>query len=110
VRPPLIPPPPIHATLDRASLLAIAQAGAGEYFELDRDDDHDIANRVIDAGRRRAGTTGLEYNTQDLYWQFLLAAACVLGIGVLFLQERVELALSSVAAVATLGLLWAVIR
>jgi Ca-activated chloride channel family protein len=110
VPPPLYPPPPIHATLDRASLLAIAQAGSGEYFELDRDDDHDIANRIIDAGRRRAGSTGLEYNTQDLYWQCLLAAACLLGIGVLFLQERVELALSSIAAVATLALIWAVIR
>jgi len=51
--------PPIRAALDRASLTQIANAGGGEYMELDREGDREIANKIIDATRRRAGSRGL---------------------------------------------------
>src|SRR5436309_4574517 len=38
------PQQPIHSALDRASLATIANAGGGEYLELDRDGDREIAN------------------------------------------------------------------
>ena len=55
----------------------IANAGGGEYLELDREGDREIANRIIDAARRRAGSRGLEVANEELYWRFLLAAAGV---------------------------------
>jgi Ca-activated chloride channel family protein len=110
VPPPLVPPKPIHSSLDRQSLLAIANAGSGQYFELDRDEDRSIANQIIDLGRRRARSLGVEYNDQDLYWQFLFGAAVLLGVAVLCLRERVELVLCSIGAAATLALAWSIIR
>jgi len=111
VRPPLNPPPPIHSSLDRASLATIATEGGGQYFELDREDDREISNRIIDAARRRsAGSNGVESGTQDLYWQCLLAATGFIGIGVLFLQERAELWLYSFGAAATFFIVWTVTR
>ncbi len=50
-------PSPGRSRLDRASLQRIAAAGGGQYFELDRDPDRDIANAIIDAGRRQAPAT-----------------------------------------------------
>jgi hypothetical protein len=38
-------------------LQRIAAAGGGQYFELDRDPDRDIANAIIDAGRAQAPAT-----------------------------------------------------
>ena len=67
--------PPIHSSLDRASLREIANAGGGEYLELDREGDREIANRIIDAARRRAGSRGLQVENEELYWRCLLAAA-----------------------------------
>jgi len=110
VRPPLNPPPPVHSSLDRASLATIATAGGGQYFELDREDDREISNRIIDAARRRGGSNEVESGKQDLYWQCLLAATCFIGAGVLFLQERAELWLYSVGAVTTLFIVWTVTR
>src|SRR3954462_5454436 len=43
------PEPPVRAVLDRASLVQIATAGGGEYQELDREGDREIANTIIDA-------------------------------------------------------------
>ena len=45
-------------------------------MELDRDADRQIANRIIDAARRRAGPAGIEQGARDLYWYCLFAAAC----------------------------------
>ena len=67
----------------------IANAGGGEYLELDREGDREIANRIIDAARRRAGSRGLQVENEELYWRCLLAAAVLLCVGLLFLQERV---------------------
>jgi hypothetical protein len=91
-----------RSQLDRASLSVIATAGGGRYFELGREDDREIANTVIDLTRRRAGTEGLEEGTVELYRQFLIAAAVALGLAVLFLRNRVALALQLGAATAVL--------
>ena len=78
----------------------LATAGGGRYFELDRESDRDIANTIIDQTRRQAGTRGLQEGARDLYWNFLFAAAGFLGLGVLFLRDRVALALQLSAATA----------
>jgi Ca-activated chloride channel family protein len=98
--------PPIRSSLDRPSLSMIANEGGGEYLELDREGDREIANRIIDAARRRAGPRGVEVANAEIYWQFLLAAAGLLGIGLLFLQERIELGLLAVASCAALAFVW----
>src|SRR5262249_30753247 len=46
----------IRSALDRDSLGAIARAGGGEYFELGRQSDREVASRIIDSVRRRAPT------------------------------------------------------
>jgi Ca-activated chloride channel family protein len=97
---------PIRAILDRGSLLAIASAGGGQYFDLDRDSDRRIAGAIIDAVRRRAGARGIEPVSDELYWACLLAAACLLGLGVLFLEDRVELALHALATGGAMAAVW----
>ena len=104
------PEPPIRSSLDRASLSMIAAAGGGEYLELEREGDREIANRIIDATRRRAGSRGLEVTNEELYWRFLLAAAGFLCLGLLFLQERIELWLQAAGAGAALAFVWALTR
>jgi Ca-activated chloride channel family protein len=101
---------PIRSSLDRASLSMIANAGGGEYLELDREGDREISNRIIDAARRRAGSRGLEVATEELYWRFLLAAALFMGLGLLFLQERAELWLQAAGAGVALVLVWTLTR
>ena len=101
---------PIHSSLDRASLAKIATAGGGQYFELDRDADREIANRIIDAARRRAGTAGIERGVQDLYWYCLFAAACFVALGGLLLTERTDLWLHSAGAAAALVMVWVLTR
>jgi hypothetical protein len=102
--------PPIRSSLDRPSLSLIANAGGGEYLELDREGDREISNRIIDATRRRAGSRGLEVANEELYWRCLLAAAGFMGIGLLFLQERVELWLQAAGAAAALAVVWTLTR
>jgi hypothetical protein len=92
----------VSSTLDRSSLAAIATAGGGRYFELDRESDRDIANIIIDATRRRAESGDVEETSRDLYWSALLVAASLVGVGVLFLRDRSSLVLQIVAAVLTL--------
>ena len=57
---------------------------------------------IIEQTRRRAGTRGVQEGTRDLYWNFLFAAGGFLGLGVLFLRDRVALALQLSAAAAVL--------
>ena len=104
------PEPPIRSSLDRASLSMIANAGGGEYLELDREGDREIANRIIDATRKRAGSRGLEVANEELYWRFLLLAAGLMCVGLLFLQERVELWLQATGAGVALALVWTLTR
>ena len=75
----------IHALLDRESLRAIARGGGGDYFELDRAADRDVASRIISSVRRRAPVAPQEERQEELYWRFLLAAALVLCPGLLVL-------------------------
>jgi Ca-activated chloride channel family protein len=75
----------IHAVLDRDSLRAIARGGGGEYFELGRTSDRDVAARIISSVRRRAPAAPEEDTQEELYWRFLVAAALVLWPGTLVL-------------------------
>jgi Ca-activated chloride channel family protein len=88
------PPPTIRAVLDRDSLRRIASAGGGEYFEIDRESDRDIAFRIIDGVRRRARmseTHQPEERFEDLYWPLLFAAGVLLCLGTLALKEKTTL-------------------
>jgi Ca-activated chloride channel family protein len=100
--------PALRSILNRAELTRIATAGGGRYYEIDRETDREIANSIIDQTRRRAGTVGVQEGTQELYWNFLLAAAVFLAVGVLFLRDRVALALQLGAAAAVLAFVAAV--
>jgi Ca-activated chloride channel family protein len=102
--------PAIHASLDRSSLAMIATAGGGDYLELDREGDREIANHIIDAARRRAGSRGLEVEREELYWWCLVVAVALIGVGLLFLQERVELMLQAAGAGLALFLVWTLTR
>ena len=90
-------PPPAVSRLDRRGLQRLASEGGGQYFELDRETDREIANQIIDQTRRRAGTTGIQEGLRDLYWNFLFAAGVFLALGVLFLRDRAALALQLAA-------------
>jgi Ca-activated chloride channel family protein len=95
----------VSSVLDRSSLAAIATAGGGRYFELDRESDRDIANTIIDATRRRAQSGEIEESMRDLYWSALLMAAAFLALGVLFLRDRASLALQVGAGLIVLVVL-----
>jgi Ca-activated chloride channel family protein len=99
-------PSPGPSRLDRASLQRIAAAGGGQYFELDRDADRDIANAVIDAGRRQVPATIEEGTVDELYWRLLAAAMALAALGAMMLRERAELWLQFTAATATTVVLW----
>src|SRR3954468_24598125 len=102
--------PPIRAALDRGGLMRIANAGGGEYMELDREGDREISNRIIDAARKRAGSRGLEVANEELYWRFLLAAEAFLIAGLIFLQEKTELWREAAGAAVALTLVWTLTR
>jgi Ca-activated chloride channel family protein len=95
----------VSSVLDRSSLAAIATAGGGRYFEMDRDSDRDIANAIIEATRRRAQSGEIEESTRDLYWSALLFAAGFLALGVLFLRDRASLGLQIAAAAVVIVVL-----
>ena len=96
------PDEPTWSHLDRDSLMKIASATNGEYFELDRDGDRHIANAIIDAGKRLAPSLGVVEQSEELYWWFLAAAAASLAIGMFFLRERAELWIQLAGAAAIL--------
>ena len=101
---------PGRSRLDRASLQRIAAAGGGQYFELDRDPDMQIANRIIDAGRRMARPKNVEGEPIELYWRLLAAAVAIAACGLLFLRERAELLMQTggmvLGALTIARLLW----
>jgi Ca-activated chloride channel family protein len=97
---------PIHSSLDRASLLAIASAGNGNYVELDRESDREIAARVIDSLRSRAKKPSIQQTAQNVYWPVLFAIACVTAMSLLVVQDVQELWLHAGGAGLALMLLW----
>jgi hypothetical protein len=102
-------PSPGKSRLDRASLQRIAAAGGGQYFELDRDPDRDIANAIIDTGRRQAPVTTEEGTVEELYWRFLAAGLALAALGSVFLRDRTELWMQLAATGATAAALWGLI-
>lgn len=99
------PPPTIRAVLDRDSLRQIAMAGGGEYFELGREPDRDVAFRIIDSVRRRAKASEAiqpQERSEDLYWWFLFAGGVLLCLGTLLLKEKAELWWQAAGAVVGL--------
>lgn len=99
-------PSPGTSRLDRASLQRIAAAGGGQYFELDRDPDRDIANAMIDAGRRQSPATVEDGAVDELYWRFLAAAVLFAAIAAVLLRDGAELWLQFAASVVTGAVLW----
>jgi Ca-activated chloride channel family protein len=99
------PPPQIRSALDRKSLLQIAVAGGGEYFEIGEQSDRTIAFRIVDRLRSRALNAKPVETFEDLYAKFLLAAAIVLGLGMLVVRKRTELAWQTAGALAVVLLL-----
>ena len=80
-------PTPIHSSLDRQSLRAIARAGGGRYFELGAEPDQVLALRVLDDVQRITGATRNEEAFADLYWFLLAGAAAALLLATLFVTE-----------------------
>jgi hypothetical protein len=99
-------PSPGRSRLDRASLQRIAAAGGGQYFELDRDPDREIANAIVDAGRREAPATVEDGVVEELYWRFLAAAVGLAGLAALLFRERAELWMQLAASLASGAVLW----
>ena len=102
-------PSPGTSRLDRASLQRIAAAGGGQYFELDRDPDRDIANAIIDTGRRQAPVTTEEGTVEELYWRFLAGGLALAACGSVFLRDRAELWIQLAATAATAAAIWGLI-
>jgi Ca-activated chloride channel family protein len=96
--------------LERASLQRIARGGHGDYIELDRDGDRNVANAIVAAGRRRAPAIGMQQVSRDLYWWLLLAAALTAAAGLVFVRHAAEagvLLAGAVGATVVLApLLW----
>jgi Ca-activated chloride channel family protein len=92
------PPPVVHSRIDRRSLLQIAVAGGGEYFELGQEPDRVVAFRLIERLRRRAPNAQQIEITQELYRPLLVAAAAMVGLGTLVGRQRVELAWQAAGA------------
>jgi hypothetical protein len=99
------PPPVIRSVLDRQSLATIAREGGGDYYELDRESDREIASKIINSVRRRGDSSRIDASSEELYWRFLLAAAIPLCIGTLLLKRGAELWCQALGALAAVLLL-----
>ena len=99
------PPPVIRSVLDRASLVQLAVAGGGEYFEIGDEPDRIVAFRIVDRLRRRADVVKEVESFDELYGRFLMAAAIVVVIGTAFLRKRAELGWQAAGALAVVLIL-----
>jgi Ca-activated chloride channel family protein len=106
----ITPPSTIRGTLDRDSLIQIARAGGGDYFEIGRQADREIAATIINGIRRLAPTAQVDETFQELYWWFLLAAAGALCFGALLLKGRAELWWQAVGALVAMLILSSAMR
>ena len=89
--------------LDRASLQRIAASAGGQYFELDRDADRDIANAIVDAGRRLAPPKSAAPTVIEYYPRLLVAAIVLAGLGMVFVRGRTDLWLQCVSTAVALA-------
>jgi Ca-activated chloride channel family protein len=100
------PQPRIRARLDRETLLRIARESGGDYYEIGREPDRDMAFRLIHSVRRRVASVDEQTTHEELYWHFLAAAAFLVAIGVAFLARNVQLWWTAAGGtVALIGLL-----
>jgi Ca-activated chloride channel family protein len=99
------PPSTVHSVLDRDSLREIARAGRGDYFEIDRGADRDVAVAIISAVRRRAPAAGAGETYRDIYWFFLIGAAVIVCVATFLVRQRAELWWQVVAATVAILLL-----
>jgi Ca-activated chloride channel homolog len=86
------PPPVVRSVLDRNSLVQLAVAGGGEYFEIGDEPDRVVAFRIIDRLHRQSDVSQQIETFEDFYRRFLMAAAVMLGLGTLFMHKRADLA------------------
>ena len=84
-------PPPIHSSLDRRSLRAIAEAGGGRYFELGAQSDQVVALDILADAQQYAQRIHREDVMEDLYWILLAASAGFVVMGTLVLRHPVQL-------------------
>jgi len=103
------PAVPSYSRLDRSSLQAVARAGGGEYFELDRDGDRRIANAIIDAGNRLAPSFAISNTAEPLYWHFISLAGLLVFVGMLFLRGRADIWLQLTGVSLTLAWVWRIL-
>jgi Ca-activated chloride channel family protein len=99
------PPPVIRSVLDRNSLVQLAVAGGGEYFEIGDEPDRIVAFRIIDRLHRQSDVSTQIESYEELYRRFLMGAAVMLGLGTLFLRKRVDLAWQAGGVLVALVLL-----
>ena len=77
------PAPHAISRLNRGSLQRIAERAGGQYFEIDRDADRDIANAIVDAGRRLAPPREAAPTVIEYYPRLLMAVMMiVIGINI----------------------------
>jgi Ca-activated chloride channel family protein len=86
------PPPVIRSALDRPSLVQIAVAGGGEYFEIGDESDRVVAFKIVERLRRQSPPKEAVETVEELYKRFLIAAAVALCAGGLMVRKPVELA------------------
>jgi Ca-activated chloride channel family protein len=96
---------PIRSILDRDSLRQIASAGGGDYFELGREPDRDIATKIIAGVKRRATSSQRVESFEELYWRFLFAAGVFLCLGTILLSAPTELCWQAAATLAAVLIL-----
>jgi hypothetical protein len=96
----------VFSTLDRRSLLDIARAGGGQYFDLDRDRDRVIASTVIDAARKRGQPRAVEEQLTELYWHCLVAAGWFVLLSAVWWRQPGELWLQALGTAVGLLFLW----
>ena len=104
------PPPVVRSTLDRNSLVQLAVAGGGEYFEIGDEPDRVVAFRIIDRLHRQSNVSQEIESYEELYRRFLMGAAVMLGLGTLFLHKRADLAWQAGGVVVALVLLASLAR
>jgi Ca-activated chloride channel family protein len=104
------PPPVIRSVLDRNSLVQLAVAGGGEYFEIGDEPDRVVAFRIIDRLHRQSNVSQEIESYEELYRRFLMAAAVMLGLGMLFLHKRADLAWQAGGVIVALILLVSLAR